>query len=241
MYRIIIQLIKNNFTMKTEMNFLKTNSNTQKNEGLKLHTLKHVIGVFLAVLLVASGISQVSAHEHFNWGLKAGINASTQSEMGNICDNTDVVAGFNGGLTGRYGFNSWLGLRSELDFRMKGTQCEVLGVNSTNRLNYLLLPVKAEFSASEKAGLKNGQRVFFATGPYAGYLLNAKQIKNDVKTDLDLYNDFDYGWSFEIGYMVPVKNNSLQFSLNYDMGIADVADNTDIQNKSASFSVAWLF
>jgi hypothetical protein len=41
--------------------------------------------------------------------------------------------------------------------------------------------------------------------------------------------------------MVPVKNSALQFSLNYDMGIADVADNSDIQNKSASFSVAWLF
>ena len=155
-----------------------------------------------------------------------------------------MVAGFNGGLAGRYGFNDWLGVRSGLDFQMKGTLCDKSGMEPdvTNRLNYLLLPVKAEFSASEKAGFKNGQRLFFATGPYAGYLLNAKQIKNDVKTDLDSYKNFDFGWSFEIGYQVPVlKKNALQFSLNYDMGIAEVADNTDRQNKSASFSVAWLF
>lgn len=227
--------------MKTERDFSETTTRTQKIETLKLVSLNQQIKMVLAVLMVFTGTALASAQESFNWGLKAGINASTQSEMGNICDNTDVVAGFNGGLAARYGFNNWLGVRSELDFQMKGTQCDASGVEATNRLNYLLLPVKAEFSASEKAGLKNGQRVFFATGPYAGYLLNAKQIKNDVKTDLDLYNDFDYGWSFEIGYMIPVKSNALQFSLNYDMGVAEVAKDSDTQNKSASFNVTWFF
>ena len=103
-------------------------------------------------------------------------------------------------------------------------------------------PVKAEFSAGEKAGFKNGQRLFFATGPYAGYLLNAKAIKDDVTVDLDTYNDFDFGWSFELGYKIPVnKSNALQISLNYDMGISEVADDTDSENKSASLNVAWLF
>lgn len=229
--------------MKTEINFSKTITRTQKNETSKLPTPVNRIKLVLTVLIVFTGISLASAQEHFNWGLKAGINASTQSEMGNICDNNDVIAGFNGGLVARYGFNDWLGVRSGLDFQMKGTLCNKSGnePDVTNRVNYLLLPVKAEFSAGEKAGFKNGQRLFFATGPYAGYVLNAKQIKNDVKTDLDLYNDFDFGWSFELGYQVPVKKNALQFSLNYDMGIAEVADNSDSQNKSASFSVAWLF
>ncbi len=230
--------------MKSEMNISETTTCTQKSESLKQLSAIWRMRAFLSLLIVLSGILMASAQEGFNWGLKAGINASTQSEIGNICDDNNVVAGFNGGLAGRYGFNDWLGVRSGLDFQMKGTLCDKSGMEPdvTNRLNYLLLPVKAEFSASEKAGFKNGQRLFFATGPYAGYLLNAKQIKNDVKTDLDSYKNFDFGWSFEIGYQVPVlKKNALQFSLNYDMGIAEVADNTDRQNKSASFSVAWLF
>ena len=229
--------------MNSEMIFLKkVNPKSEMIEAAPVRiTGKYMI---LAVIFLLAGSGFSRAQENFGWGLKVGINASTQAELGNICDNNKLVAGFNGGLVARYGFNDWLGVRSGLDFQMKGTLCDKSGNESdvTNRVNYLLLPVKAEFSAGEKAGFKNGQRLFFATGPYAGYVLNAKQINGDAKTDLDLYNDFDYGWSFELGYQIPVmKSNALQFSLNYDMGIADVAENADSQNKSASFNIAWLF
>lgn len=228
--------------MKTEMNLQDNTMNyperSKKNRKVKCMNIRFLM---LALVLV-TGVEIATAQEGFNCGIKAGINASTQSEIGNICDNNDLIAGFNGGLIGRYGFNDWLGVRSGLDFQMKGTLCENTGTDLTNRLNYLLLPVKAEFSAGEKAGFKNRQRLFFATGPYAGYLLNAKQINGDVKTDLDLYNDFDWGWSFEIGYQIPVmKSNALQFSLNYDMGISEVADDSKSENKSASLNISWLF
>ena len=228
--------------MKTDVILLERRTNTQKNGVVKMLTGNIIAKVMLSAMMVVSGFMLTSAQAGFNWGLKAGINASTQAEIGNICDNNNLIVGFNGGLLGRYGFNDWLGVRSGLDFQMKGTQCEVLKVDVTNRLNYLLLPVKAEFSAGEKAGFKNGQRLFFATGPYVGYLLNAKAIKNDVTVDLDVYNDFDFGWSFELGYKIPVnKSNALQISLNYDMGISEVADDTDSENKSASLNVAWIF
>lgn len=226
--------------MNSEMIFLNPKVETVHAAPVRI-TGKYIL---LAVVLVLAGFSFAQAQEKFQWGVKTGINASTQAELGNICDNNNLAVGFNGGAMARYGFNDLLGVRSGLDFQMKGTQSDKSGdeTDVINRADYLLLPVKAEFSAGEKAGFKNGQRLFFATGPYAGYLLNAKQIKDDVKTDLDLYNDFDYGWSFELGYQIPVmKSNTLQFSLNYDMGIADVAENTDSQNKSASFNIAWLF
>ena len=228
--------------MKTEMNLQEYKKNyPEKNKGTRV-AKKPIIRLLMLVIMLISGVGIASAQQGFNGGIKAGINASTQSEIGNICDNNDLIVGFNGGLVGRYGFNDWLGVRSGLDFQMKGTKCEVLGVDVTNRLNYLLLPVKAEFSAGEKAGFKNGQRLFFATGPYAGYLLNAKAIKDDVTVDLDTYNNFDFGWSFELGYKIPVnKSNALQISLNYDMGISEVADDTDSENKSASLNVAWIF
>lgn len=229
--------------MNSEMIFLKkVNHKCEMDKTVSVRKASKYMILASVFVLAASSIAK--AQENFGWGVKAGINASTQAELGNICDNNKLVAGFNGGLVARYGFNDWLGVRSGLDFQMKGTLCDKSGnePDVTNRVNYLLLPVKAEFSAGEKAGFKNGQRLFFATGPYAGYLLNAKQINDDAKTDLDLYNDFDYGWSFEIGYQISVlKSNALQFSLSYDMGIAEVAENTDSQNKSASLNISWLF
>jgi hypothetical protein len=161
------------------------------------------------------------------WGIKAGLNASTQSEIGNICDDNGLRVGFNGGIIAKYQMNNWLALKSGLDYQLKGLKCDVTGEDSKreNKLSYLVLPVKAEFSASEKAGFNNGQRLFFATGPYLGYLLDAKQTINKQTTDMSDLNDVDFGWTFELGFEFPVlKSNALQVSLNYDMGLSEIAE-----------------
>jgi len=215
-----------------------------KNRNYTLSVIKKQAKALLVLLVLFAGIQSVSAQENFQWGLKAGINASTQSELGNLFDNDNLLVGFNGGLVARYQFNDWLGVRSGIDFQQKGTQCDLLesDADTYNRLNYMVLPLKAEFSASEKAGFKKGQRMFFATGPYGGYLLDANQITGDVKTSLDNYNNFDFGWAFELGFEFPIlETKALGFSLNYDMGISKVVDETDFRNKSASLNAIFLF
>lgn len=226
--------------MKTEMNFFKGVKSKLKTTKIK-PVLISGKSFFLILLFFLSGSQIVSAQGQFQWGVKAGMNASTQSEIGNICDNSNLATGFSGGVVARYAFSEWLGISSGIDFQMKGLKTDKSEMNVTNRLNYLVVPVKAEFSDGN-IGFKEGQRLFFATGPFAGYLLGAKQTKDGVKVDMDNYNDFDFGWNFELGYRIPLmKSNVLQFSLNYDMGFSEVENNTDKQNKSASFSVTCLF
>lgn len=220
---------------------------TEKNE-VKL-TLKNYVfenGFFLkSVVIIILFLGNVTfTFAQFDWGVKLGVNASTRSEIGNICDDNALKSGLNAGFVARYNFNDWMAVKSGFDYQGKGEKCDLKDENTmqTTKLNYIVLPLKAEFSASEKAGFKNGQRLFFATGPYFGYLLNAKQTKNDKTIDLEDLNDFDFGWSFELGFEFPVfKSNALQFSLNYDMGISDVADGSDVQNKSASVNLGFLF
>lgn len=226
--------------MKAEMNFLKTENLKTKTMKIKLVPVSGKSFILIA-LIVFSGFQMVSAQGQFQWGVKAGMNASTQSEIGNICDNSNLVNGFSGGVVARYGLGEWLGVSSGIDFQMKGMKSDKSGMNFTNRLNYLVIPVKAEFSDGN-IGFKEGQRLFFATGPYAGYLLGAKQTKDGVKVSMDNYQDFDFGWNFELGYRIPImKSKAIQFSLNYDMGFSEVENNTDKQNKTASFNVTWLF
>jgi len=198
--------------------------------------------VALIVLVLAGGATQTFAQ--FDWGVKLGANASTQSELGNICDDNNLKAGLNAGIFARYYFNDWIAVKSGLEYQGKGKSCDLKDENTklTTNLNYLVLPLKAEFSASERAGFKNGQRLFFATGPNFGYLLNSKETRNDITTDLEDLNNFDFGWSFELGFEFPVfKVNALQVSLNYDMGVSDVAKSIDVQNKTASLNFGFLF
>lgn len=186
----------------------------------------------------------VSSFAQIQWGVKLGANASTQSEIGNICDDNGLRVGVNSGIIAKVNLNDWLAVKSGLDYQLKGKKCDIPGENATleNKLSYLVLPVKAEFSASKKAGFKNGQRLFFATGPYAGYLLDAKQTMFGQTTDLNDLNAFDFGWTFELGFEFPVlKSNALQVSLNYDMGLTEIAENTDVQDKTASLNLGFLF
>lgn len=198
-------------------------------------------GFILATLLF---VFSANSFAQFQWGIKVGAIASTLSEIGNICADNDLRVGFNTGVTAKYQMNNWLALKSGVDYHMKGKKCDISGENSTleNKLSYLVLPVKAEFSASEKAGFKNGQRLFFAIGPYMGLLLNAEQTLNGQTTDLENLNDIDLGGSIELGFEFPVfKSNALQVSLNYDMGLRDIAESIDEQNKSASINLGFLF
>ncbi len=211
-------------------------------KGMNSLKMKRISKLGMVIVLLL-GISSTSFAQ-FNWGVKAGLNASTQSEIGKITDDNGLKAGFNFGVIARYQMNDWMALKSGIDYQGKGLKCDLKDSDSELRdnLQYLILPVKAEFSASEKAGFKNGQRLFFATGPYFGYLLDAEETIQEQTTDLEDLNDFDFGWSFEIGMEFPVlKNKALQVSMNYDMGISEISNDSDIQNKSASLNLGFLF
>ena len=232
---------------KLNQQYKRTVLISSETEELSLGRSQSMMGrswkIAFAMLLVLMGLSS-SSFAQLQWGVKLGANASTQSEIGNICDDNGLRVGINTGVIAKYQFNNWLALKSGLDYQLKGKKCDISGEDSElkSKLSYLVLPVKAEFSASEKASFKNGQRLFFATGPYLGYLLDAKQITNGQTTDLNGLNNTDFGWSFELGLEFPVfRVNALQVSLNYDMGIAEIAEDVDMQNKTASLNLGFLF
>ena len=197
----------------------------------------------IVLILFLFGLS-INGFAQFQWGVKLGANASTYSEIGNLCDNIDLRVGFNGGVIAKYQMKDWLALKSGIEYELKGMKTDVSDEDYKleTKLNYLVLPVKAEFAAGEKAGFKNGQHLFLATGPYFGYLLDAAQTVQNQTTDLNDIDDVDFGWTLELGYEFPVmKNNTIQVSFNYDMGIKEIAENADVQNNTASINLGFIF
>jgi len=196
------------------------------------------------ILFILLFLTVATAEAQMHLGLKLGANASTQSGIGNIGDDNALITGLNAGVIAKYDFNDWLAIKTGIEYQGKGKKFDskLLNTKVENQLQYLILPVKAEFSASEKAGLKNGNRIFFATGPYFGYLFDAKQKQHNITDDLTGLNDFDFGWSYELGFEFPVlKSNTIQLSLNYDMGVEKIAENASVQNKSASINLGFIF
>ncbi len=217
---------------KTQLIQLHNNYSKPKNQIMK---------GLLVILFV--GIAAVS-NAQFEYGFKLNAGFACQSDLLEIANNCDMRFSPGIGLIGKYQFTEGFALKSGLEYQQKGFSLDDDYTSSSNKLQYLNLPLKAEFSAGEKAGFKKGQRVYFAVGPYLSYLLAADGELNDVSYDLkNDTKDFDFGMAFEIGFEFPVfTDKALQLGLNYDMGFVEVyKSEPDMHNKMASVSLGLLF
>ncbi|MEN8138890.1 MAG: porin family protein [Bacteroidota bacterium] len=185
----------------------------------------------------------------FQFGPKIGVGGSTQSELANFYDNEDIHVSYEVGLTVRNEFNDLFALKGDLLYSQKGRTVNIIeediNYDQTDEFNYLIIPVKAEFSIPVKTS-----KVFLATGPYAGILLDASseiaytssEIDNGSTDIKDQARNMDYGLSMELGVIIPVSINDLQISLNYDMGLTEVYEYDNVaNNKSFTINLAYLF
>lgn len=206
-----------------------------------------------AILIIAffTLFAGVKTNAQTDWGIEAGINASTLSNIGNIYDNTDVNTGFDLGIFAVHNFSNWVGIKSGISYMAKGKKTELSELNLDlpaagdvevkGTLHYAVIPLEAELSAK----MKGNKHVFFASGPYLGYLLESDYELEGEKVEIDGFtDDFDYGWTFELGAEFPaLKNSAIRASFSYDMGLKKVVniENSNWRNKTASFKLGFLF
>lgn len=195
------------------------------------------------VVTVLMAVATVS-NAQFNYGFKLSAGGACQSDLLEIANNCDIVFSPGFGVIGKYQFTDGFALKSGLEYQKKGRSMSSDDFSENAKLHYLNLPLKAEYSAGEKAGFKKGQRLYFAAGPYLSYLLSADGEQNDVSFDLKSdTKDFDFGLALELGIEFPVfTDKALQLGLNYDMGFIEVyKSQPDLHNKMASISLGMLF
>ncbi|MDX8339579.1 porin family protein [Draconibacterium sp. IB214405] len=203
---------------------------------------KRLYAILLAGVLTM-GLS-LASEAQVSYGFKLGAGAACQSDLLQIANNCDVRFSPSVGFITKYQLTEGFALKSGLEYQQKGRSFTENNVDVTNKLQYLTLPVKAEFSAGEKAGFKKGQRLYFAAGPYLSYMLDAEGKLDGVAFNLNSdTKDFDAGIGLELGMEFPVFNQkALQVGLNYDMGLVEVyKTEADLHNKMASISLGLLF
>lgn len=201
-----------------------------------MKTLKQILFVSTLVLLTQMATAQLK------FGATLGIGGATQSEIMDIYHNNNVALSYTAGLMGKNQVNNWFAVKAGFNFTKKGSRYDVdEGENTleqSERLNYLILPVMAEFSAPV-----NHNKLFFATGPYLGFLLDAQNKINDTETNTkDNFKSSDFGLAYELGFIKPVSKIDLVFSLNYNMGFSHISKINDrLNNKSLTLNFGVLF
>jgi len=178
-------------------------------------------GLVLSVVLLLT----FSANAQTSFGLKVGMNGSTQSEFGAIYDNDNIRAGFNAGAFVEHEISDHLAIQLGVNYTQKGEKTNNLSESSplfiNDKCDYITMPLL--FKASTRIDGTNAD-FYGVIGPYFGYLLNAKQM--DVEENSGLKTDFrnDAGLSFGVGYAKPIFDFKLLLDLRYDMGLIQITD-----------------
>jgi hypothetical protein len=170
---------------------------------------------------------------NFNFGLKAGLNISTFNDA--EVYNADTQTRLHLGVFSRYRFTERLSAKAELLYSMKGARADEFSIFEEHSvdLNYLTLPVMAEFALTRKVTLE--------LGPYIGVLLGARQSFDELelaRESVDLTEDdtnfVDVGIGGGLTY---TGSNGVGIGLRYSQGLADALGDDFFRSASGSNSV----
>jgi hypothetical protein len=121
------------------------------------------------------------------------------------------------GLEGEYYAMEWLGIAAGINYAQQGYKMKGNGMEETYKLDYLNIPLTADFYVAKGLALK--------TGLQFGFLMNAKVDSEDVKDACKKFNlSIPIGISYEISDFV--------LDLRYNLGLTKT--NKDDGNKLRS-------
>jgi len=191
-----------------------------------------------------------TSNAQIKFGIKEGINLSTQSELGMLWDNNDVKTGFTLGATFDYRFHSVISLQTELNYKTEGLAYESGESSSKKNINrnydYYNVPLLLKGRFNEQLGLGESWMVSFYGGPYYSYLRSSEsEIEENGITTVSDYDDISNNsdWGLILGGEVAkiFNKGELFFDLRYEMGLTDVTENDDIKNKVIGIGIGYRF
>lgn len=146
------------------------------------------------------------------FGVKSGFNFANL--VGPDVNNNSMKLSFYAGGFANIPLIDNFSVQPELVFSRQGAKFEDPGDDTKVRLNYLNIPVLAQY---------NDPSGFYAeTGPQFGFLINAK-VKDDgnVYGVSSSYKSFDLSWGFGAGFRFTQQASA---GIRWNLGMTDVSD-----------------
>ncbi|MFN8239741.1 MAG: porin family protein [Bacteroidales bacterium] len=188
----------------------------------------------------------------FRYGVHAGINFSTQSELGELWSNAVVFPGFSAGAIAEYRLARHVSLQGELNYQQKGSRFDSkingTDVKDSKYFGYLSVPVMIKGTLPATDGEDRKWNLTGFAGTYASYLTSArsKLTVSEVTTSTSINDQVEKGdWGIIFGGGVNWNlrdGHALVTDIRYEMGLGKIdKQNNDIRNKVIGINIGYIF
>ena len=199
---------------------------------------KYLVTIFILMA------TQCKAQKHsWEYGFQTGVNINSARGNGVSSSSKRSLAGFGAGGHLQYMLNSHLGIKAGLQFDQLGWSYHSLTLYGSGtsifstadalfRLNYLDLPVTAQYTSGKKIRFTSGAGIFIGTLLSGKFILKTKTPDaSTTKSKHKGTKTFNFGIAANAGIQIP-----LQHKLKLDMGIHNNLGLFNTQKKINDYS-----
>ena len=185
------------------------------------------------LLLIVAILALTNISNAQNIGATLGANfANITNVTGDDIDQTDSKFNFTASLFAEFMLSDIIGLQPELVFSGQGYK-EDNGLRK-QKLTYVNLPVLFNYYIKGN--------FYLQAGSYLGILTNAEMnITGSFGVlggyNKDKFNSTDFGAIIGTGFKV----NKITIGLKYQLGLSDIASDTNVKNRVVNISVGYRF
>jgi hypothetical protein len=206
--------------------------------------------IALIVIIATPAISQDeggTTASGISFGVKAGVNFA--SVNGDIADDEewDGRTGFHGGVLVNIPVTELFSVQPELLYSTQGFKFTDVEDNEevTGKLDYIIIPVLADFSLAEGFSLQGGPQIGFNVTKE----LEADGYSMDIEEsdEVDEVKSIEFAATIGAQYRLPM---GLFFQARYTIGFTDIIEtnpnyefdmDTSLKNSVFSISAGWFF
>lgn len=194
----------------------------------------------LIIALVIFGVSNASAQEYWNFGIKGGANFATVS--GDNMENPDMRTGFNLGVLAEIPVADRFSIQPEVLYSAKGFDAARIDQdnifdndqNVEYQLDYIDVPVLAKVYLVDGLNLQAGPSFNFKVNEEYDYA----PAEDGGDLNIDEAQGFEFGGAAGLEYKF---NNGFFIQGRYNYGFTEIYEDSDVHNSVIQAGIGLLF
>jgi len=185
----------------------------------------------LLVTVFTFGFVNAQDKEDMSFGVKAGLNISSLSNIDEDGVNKDPLIGFHVGFFGEFMISDKFAIQPELLYSSQGVKFDSEGEKAEIKLDYINIPIMAKYYVADAFSLE--------LGPQIGFLVSSDLESGGVSVDLkDETKSIDVSLGFGASYNFA---ENFMFGARYNLGLTRVQEDLspgESESKNSVFQIS---